>query len=86
MKINYRYTPFNILSVVISIPPIYLLIKDFSFEKNFFLIFTAIGIALWLFDYYLQKKKVDFLKLFLFELIICLFLVGYFINGLVNNF
>lgn len=83
---NYRYTPFNTFSVIITAISIifaFRMINDFSI---YFLIPFLFATILWCIDYYFQRKKINFKKLFLTESIIVISIVLFYIRGIINAF
>lgn len=89
--INYSFTPFNVLAVIITISSLFnnieILVTDFGLKTLFLtLIPIVFSSILWIIDYYLQKLKINYIRLFISELVICLTLVYLFLDGLSNTF
>jgi hypothetical protein len=83
---NYRYTPFNIFSVILFIISSLLITKHFTLDLSINLLLPLfLSILLWIIDYYLQKR-IKFSKLVILESIILAFILIFFLNGLANNF
>ena len=84
-KINYKYTPFKVFSVLIFIPFILNIFSNIKEEINVFqLLLISISLILWLMDYFIQMKQINYIKIFTIEIIIIFILLLYFINGLIN--
>jgi len=83
---NYRYTPFNIFSVILFIISLLLILRHLTLDFSIYLLIPLIlSILLWIIDYYFQKQ-IKFSKLLILESIILAFFLIYFLNGLTNNF
>jgi hypothetical protein len=84
IRMNYKYTPFNVFSVIIFIPRIVDMIASI-YEINILrFLLILISLILWLVDYFMQIKQIKYVQIFTIEIIIIFILVLYFINGLIN--
>lgn len=93
---NYKYSPFNVFSMIVGMFSILFYISIIKESNSFnnilteffspFIIYPIISITFWLIDYYFQKDETNYKKLFIIELIIVLIISIYFINGLTNTF
>jgi hypothetical protein len=96
MGFTYKYSPFNVLSIILGMISVLFIISivydstdyfdfiDIIFSQ--FIFYPFLSLILWCIDYYFQKREVNFRVLFITEFIIVLILIFYFINGLVNVF
>jgi len=93
---NYKYSPFNVFSIIIGMLSILFIIRMIKESNNSIdllkilfspiIIYPILALIIWLIDYYLQINNTNFKKLFLVELIFVLILFSYFIHGLTNIF
>jgi hypothetical protein len=83
---NYRYTPFNVLGIIIFVITMIFILRNY---QDFHLIFTLpIFLALILIgiDYFFQKKDKNFKMLFVIELVISIGFLLYFLDGMTKAF
>lgn len=90
---DYRYTPFNIISVIIGLISLFLFLRLFGEIHNLndlwdiifsgFIFYPILAIVLWSSDYYFQKSKPSFNYIFL-EFILSIIILIYFAKGLSN--
>jgi heme/copper-type cytochrome/quinol oxidase subunit 4 len=91
---NYKYSPFNVFSIIIGMLSILFVIRMIKESNNSIdllkilfspiIIYPILALIIWLIDYYFQKNNTNFKKLFLVELIIVFIIFFYFIRGLTN--
>lgn len=89
---NYKYSPFNVFSIIIGMLSILFVIRMIKESNNSIdllkilfspiIIYPILALIIWLIDYYFQKNNTNFKKLFLVELIIVFIIFFYFIRGL----
>jgi heme/copper-type cytochrome/quinol oxidase subunit 4 len=93
---NYKYSPFNVFSIIIGMLFILYIIRMIKESNNTidllkilfspFILYPIFALTIWSIDYYFQKNNTNFKKLFLIELIIVFIIFFYLINGLTITF
>lgn len=93
---NYKYSPFNVFSIIVGMFSVLFYISMIKESNSFndiftdffspFITYPILALTIWLIDYYFQKNERNYKKLFIIELIIVLIISIYFINGLTYLF
>lgn len=86
---NYKYSPFNVFSIIIGMLSILFILSMISNTTDLlntllseFIFYPILSITIWGIDYYLQEKQVNFRILFLVELLVVLIIILYIMNAL----
>lgn len=86
---NYKYSPFNVFSIIIGMLSILFILSMISNTTDLlntllseFIFYPILSITIWVIDYYLQEKQVNFRILFLVELLVVLIIILYIMNAL----
>jgi hypothetical protein len=86
---NYKYSPFNVFSIIIGMLSILFILSMISNTTDLlntlfseFIFFPILSITIWVIDYYFQQKQVNFRILFLVELLVVLIIILYIMNAL----
>jgi hypothetical protein len=86
---NYKYSPFNVFSIIIGMLSILFILSMISNTTDLlntllseFIFYPILSITIWVIDYYFQQKQVNFRILFLVELLVVLIIILYNMNAL----